>query len=312
MGSRFFAPELHADSAVTDEPAGLIEHRLTAHVKLLLRAVGIDAAEDEIQERLPGCNDCLQRLPFRLVPAWHLSIVGVSHQGVDPDSEHLQDRTGDFGEVPVLVLLPVPVGRQLGEAAIAGFALAQFGGAFLHRLLQHLAVVLEPFVQQPHFQHVVDARLDFDQIEGLADEILRASLQRAQLVPGLSGNHQDRKIAVRVVCFQAFDHLESIHPRHLQVEHDQVVALLAMQRAYLVRIHGRRDAGVAGLTQHLLEQPDIDLLIVHDQDAGVEYVRLDKRHACSSMAARLAAICECISARSSASMNWSTLMGLVR
>ena len=41
----------------------------------LLRAIGIDAAEDEIQERLPGGNRCLQRLPLRLVPARHLSTA---------------------------------------------------------------------------------------------------------------------------------------------------------------------------------------------------------------------------------------------
>ena len=214
--------------------------------KLLLRAVGIDAAEDEIQEWLPGCDGRLQMLAFRLVPARHLRAARVSGQGVDPDAEHLQDRAGNLGEVPVLVLLPVPVGGQLGQAAIAGFAFAQLGGPFLHRLFQHLVVVLELLVQQPHFQHVVDARLDFDQVERLADEILRAGLQRAQLVAGLGGDHEHRQVAVRIVGLEGFDHLESVHAGHLQVEQDQVVAVLAMQRADLVRIHGRGDAGVAG------------------------------------------------------------------
>ena len=201
-------------------------------------------------------------------------VARVSRQGVDPDAEHLQHRAGNLGEVPVLVLLPVPVGGQLGQAAIARFAFAQFGGPFLHRLLQHLVVVLELLVQQPHFQHVVDARLDFDQVERLADEILGAGLQRAQLVAGLGGDHEDRKVAVGIVGLEAFHHLESVHAGHLQVEQDQVVAVLAMQRADLLRIHGRGDAGVAGLAQHLLEQADIGLLIVDDQDAGVENVGL--------------------------------------
>ena len=110
----------------------------------------------------------------------------------------------------VLVLLPVPVGGELGQAAIAGFAFAQLGGAFLHRLLQDLAVILEFLVEQPHFQHVVDARLDFDQVERLADEILSAGLQRAQLVARLGGDHQDRKVAVRIVGLEAFHHLNPV------------------------------------------------------------------------------------------------------
>jgi len=52
-------------------------------------------------------------------------------------------------------------------------------------LEQTVQISLKFFVQQPHFQHVADARLDFDQIERLADEILCAGLQRAQLVARL-------------------------------------------------------------------------------------------------------------------------------
>ena len=124
-------------------------------------------------------------------------------------------------KLPFLVLLPVPVGGEFGQAAIAGFAFAQFGGPFLHRLLEHLAVTLELPVQQPHFQHVVDARLDFHQIERLADEIPCAGLQRAQLVAGLGGDHEDRQVAVGIVGLQAFHHLESVHAGHLQVEQNR-------------------------------------------------------------------------------------------
>ena len=52
--------QFHTDSAVTDKAAGPVEHRLPTHLKLLLRAIGIDAAEDEIQKRLSGGDICLQ------------------------------------------------------------------------------------------------------------------------------------------------------------------------------------------------------------------------------------------------------------
>ena len=148
----------------------------------------------------------------------------------------------------------------------------QLSGPFLHRLFQHLAVILDFLVQQPHFQHVVDARQHFGQIERFADEILRAGFQRAQLVARLGGDHEDRKIAVRFDFLQAFHHLESVHAGHLQIEQDQVVAVLAVKLADLLRIHRGRDASIAGAAQHLLEQPDIGFLIVNDQDAGVKNI----------------------------------------
>ena len=79
----------------------------------------------------------------------------------------------------MLILLPVPVGREFGETPIAGFAFAQLGGPFLHRFFQLLVVILELLVEQPNFQHVVDARLDFDEIERLADEIACTGLECA-------------------------------------------------------------------------------------------------------------------------------------
>src|SRR3977135_3858096 len=61
--------ELDTDAAVTDEAAGLGEHRLPADLELLFRAVRIDAAENEIEKRLTGCNRFLQLRALRLVPA---------------------------------------------------------------------------------------------------------------------------------------------------------------------------------------------------------------------------------------------------
>jgi hypothetical protein len=78
--------KLHTDSAVTDEVAGPVEHRFTADPKFLLRAIGIDAAEYEIQEWLPA-RDLRSAL---LVPP-HSSpsfvIAAFTHKCVDPNSK---------------------------------------------------------------------------------------------------------------------------------------------------------------------------------------------------------------------------------
>ena len=304
--------EFHADSAIADEAGGAVEHRLPAYLEPLLRAIGIDPAEDEIQEWFPRGNAGIQQRPLRLVPAAHRRTGVFSRQGVDADAEHLQNRTGNLGELHILVLLPVPVGSQFGQAAIARFAFAQFGSPLLNRLFQFLAVILEFLVQQPYLQQVVDARLDFKQIERLADEILGAGLQGAQLVARLSGDHQDAKVGVGIIGLESFHHLKSAHARHLKVEQDQVVAVLAMQSANLLWIHGRGHAGVAGLAEQLFEQADIGLLIVDDQDTGVQYVGLSNAHVVTLSAARSVSAFADSSAPSSASMNSLTLMGLVR
>ena len=60
------ASDFDADAAVTDEAARPVEHRLAADLKGLSRAIGVDAAEDKIEERLPCVNGCLQHAALRL------------------------------------------------------------------------------------------------------------------------------------------------------------------------------------------------------------------------------------------------------
>lgn len=71
--------------------------------------------------------------------------------------------------------------------------------------------------------HAVDACLDLDQIEWLADEILRAGLQCPQLMARLSGDDEYRKVAGGFYFLQAFQHLKAIHAGHFQIEQNQIV-----------------------------------------------------------------------------------------
>ena len=227
-------------------------------------------------------GDLLSQLfPLRLVPAGGPRLVRFPRKRRHPHSEHFQNGAGNPGECPRLVLLPIPIGGQLRQASIARLAFAQLGGAFLDGLFQHHVEVLEPLVQQTHFQHVADARLDFDEVERLADEILGARLQRSQLVSGLRRQHDDRQVAVGGIRLQAFHHVKAVETGHLEVEQYQVVAVPAMQRADLERIHRRTYARIAGLAQQLREQADVGFLVVDDQDVGVEDLLGVNRHAWS-------------------------------
>ncbi|KQV52080.1 hypothetical protein ASC93_05445 [Massilia sp. Root335] len=133
---------------------------------------------------------------------------------------------------------------------------------------QAQAVFARLGVQQPHLEHIADAREHLDLVERLADEILGPRFQRAQLVRGLGGDHQHRQIALAFQRPQAFEDLEPVHVRHVQVEHDDVVAVGAMQVEHGARVGHERDAGVAGVFEHVAEQLDVRFLVVDDQDAG--------------------------------------------
>jgi hypothetical protein len=174
--------EFDADSAVADEAAGLVEHRLAAHLNFCCEPSALTRLKTKSRK---GCRAamvaCSAPAPPHSSPSPATACISASASTRIPSISRTGPETlVKFRSRPA----PSTSRGELGQAAIAGFAFAQLGGAFLHRLFQHLVVVLELLVQQPHFQHVVDARLDFDQVERLADEILAPACSARSLWPG--------------------------------------------------------------------------------------------------------------------------------
>ena len=101
--------DFQTNAAVADEVAEPIKHRLAADFELLARAVIIDAAEREIQERLPGRDLGPKFISLGRIPSIGFFGVIALDQGSDTDAQHLLHRAGNLGEVSGLVLLPVPV-----------------------------------------------------------------------------------------------------------------------------------------------------------------------------------------------------------
>jgi len=85
-----------------------------------------------------------------------------------------------------------------------------------------------------------------------------------------------------------------------------------MQGADGMRIPRRRNARIAGTTQHLLEQPHIGFLIVYDQNAGIKNIGGTHHHRDPGLFAPFNPFSASSSAMSSASMNSLILIGLVR
>ena len=75
--------------------------------------------------------------------------------------------------------------------------------------------------------------------------------------------------------------------------------------------HGAGHAGVTSVRQNLLQQGDVGFLVVDDQDAGVENFLFGNHGGVTFGLAWPALLCEWATARSSASINSWTLMGLV-
>src|SRR5437764_6704494 len=122
-------------------------------------------------------------------------------------------------------------------------------------------------------------------------------------------DHEHRQVSIVFDSREGFHHLETVHVRHLEIEQDQVVAVLAVKLANRARIACRRHRYVSRAAQHALEEEDIRFLIVDDEDLGPEDVGgIDHgvalgRRACS---------CAKSKAESRLAMNSMTLIGLVR
>src|SRR5512147_891688 len=95
--------------AVADEAAGSVEHRFTADLEPLLRAVRIGATDYEVEKRLALDDLRLQRFALCRVPPVRGVVAGFADERIDADAEHFQRRTRHFREGAVLVLFPVPV-----------------------------------------------------------------------------------------------------------------------------------------------------------------------------------------------------------
>ena len=79
---RLLRSDFHRDSAVADEVGELVEHRLSAHLKLL-RAVRVGAAEDKIQEGLSSFDHCMKRFSLSLIPPHRLAFAPFAIQPLD-------------------------------------------------------------------------------------------------------------------------------------------------------------------------------------------------------------------------------------
>ncbi len=113
---------------------------------------------------------------------------------------------------------------------------------------------------------------DLRQDERLREETVRSRFQRPHHLRRIGAQDEDRDPLLSFGVPQAFEHLEPVHQRHLEIEKDQVVAIQAVKRAHLERVRRGGDRDVAPAPKRVLEQSKIGLLVVDDQDPCAGYV----------------------------------------
>ncbi len=98
-------------------------------------------------------------------------------------------------------------------------------------------------IQTPHrvlaqLERGSDGLLQHRELEGLVEERVRAVQRRGHLVQGLpdGGQHHDPGVSQRYGLANAPAHLPPAHPRHHDVEHDQIGEMLVGHGQSLVSI----------------------------------------------------------------------------
>jgi hypothetical protein len=115
-----------------------------------------------------------------------------------------------------------------------------------------------------------DPEQQLDLVDRLGEEVAGAGGQAviAPLGGGVGGDHQDGQAlgAVDEPADRA-EHVQAGHPRHVEVEQDEVGALGGARLRNPARIARADDVLVAGLAQHAADDGDVEGLVVDDEDA---------------------------------------------
>ncbi len=117
----------------------------------------------------------------------------------------------------------------------------------------------------------LDAREDHAEVDRLGHIIVRALLQRLddRVVAGLGGRHDDRQVGHRPRLAHLLEHLDTVEPRHHDVEQDQIEVLGLDHLERLVAVAGHRHL-VALAPKAPGQNVAVHLLIVDDENMSIK------------------------------------------
>ncbi len=173
--------------------------------------------------------------------------------------------------------------RQPVQHLLARFL--QLARPLLHALLELGVLFPQLRMEEARADQIADAQPDLGGAQRLRQEVRGAEGQRPppRIRRGIAGGHENRDvIPLREPVPEVFQELEPVEPGHHQVEEHQVRPDLVEQRGRFAGVGVLDQGPVPFRLQHVVQEPEIRWLVVHQQDAGVAGASITK--ACIRMA----------------------------
>ncbi len=157
--------------------------------------------------------------------------------------------------------------QAIGRAIQQQSPIRQPGQCIMHRQLPlHPALFVHGVVQQPDFQHVANARLEFDQIKWLHDEIASPGLQCRDLEIAIPGHRQHRQITLLFNLLQLAHDFQPVDTGHMHIEQNQIEIVVCMKCEYLCRIGCKGHMRKAEGAERIHQQHGVVDRVVHDKN----------------------------------------------
>jgi hypothetical protein len=177
------------------------------------------------------------------------------------------------------------LGGQRQSLEGLGLRILQVLRPFAHTVLEEGLLFPERLVEEPDVEDVADPQEHLLHIQRLREEVVCSGHQRPMLdlARDVSGEHEDRRVRRRLEGGpELLHHGEPVHPRHVEIQDDEIGSELLDEIPHLLRI-GRGDrVDIAGLSEDPLQEQHVRFLVVHDEDPSLVVRRSGGHHSTSS------------------------------
>ena len=115
-------------------------------------------------------------------------------------------------------------------------------------------------------QKELNAIQDIGENERFTEEGVASRLQRLNHQSWVGRDDEDCSPLRSFDLTQPLHDLEPVHFRHLEIQEDEVVVILEVQRLDLFRVRRRRNIGISATPKRVFEQTDVRHLVIDDED----------------------------------------------
>ena len=204
----------------------------------------------------------------RRCPPQHVHLVGGKLQ-------LRRDQRGARADAPrVFAGVVVPeLGGQRQPLEGLRLRFLQILRPFEHTVLETRLLFAERLFEEPDVEDVADPQKHLLHVQRLREEVLRARHEgpMLDLARDVRGEDEDGWVRRRVEGgLQLLHHGEPVHPRHVEVQDDEIGSESFDETAHLLRLRRGDGVDVPGLGEDPLQEEHVRLLVVDDEDPSLE------------------------------------------